>query len=71
MGYDDNGILKIDQEFFQPGDGIQVQVVGWLVQKQNIRISKQCLCQQDFYSLRSGQIFDRFSVKFRINSKTV
>ena len=40
MGYDDHRILKVDQELLQPCDGVQVQMVGGLVQQQDIRISK-------------------------------
>ena len=38
MGYYDNGILKINQEFLQPGNGIQIQVVRRLVEQKNIRV---------------------------------
>ena len=40
MGYHNNCIFKIDQEFFQPCNSVQIQVVGRLIQKQNVRISK-------------------------------
>ena len=46
MGYDDYRIFKIDQKLLQPCDRIQIQMVRRLVEQQNIRISKQCLCQQ-------------------------
>ena len=49
MGYHDNGVFKVDQEFLQPFDGVQVQMVGRLVQKQDIRISEKRLRQQDFH----------------------
>ena len=40
MGNDDDRVVKVDQEFFQPCDCIQVQVVGGLVQKQDIRVAE-------------------------------
>ena len=45
MGYHDNGILEVDQEFLQPCDRIQIQMVGRLVEKQDVRITEQCLWQ--------------------------
>ena len=43
MGYYDNGILEINQEIFQPCDRIQIQMVGRLIQQQNVGITEQCL----------------------------
>ena len=40
MGYHDYSVIKINQEFFQPCNGIEIQVVGRLVEKKNIRISE-------------------------------
>ena len=40
MGYYNDCIFKIDQEFFQPCNGIEILVVGRLIQKKNIRISE-------------------------------
>ena len=42
MGYDDNGILKVNEEFLQPCDRIEIQVVGRLVEKQDVRVTEQC-----------------------------
>ena len=49
MGYYDNGILEINQEVFQPCDRIQIQMVGRLIQQQNVGITEQCLGQQDLH----------------------
>lgn len=48
MGYNNNRILKVDQELLEPSNRIEIQMVGWLIQKQNIRVAKQSLCQKDF-----------------------
>ena len=48
MGYHDNGILKVDQKLLQPCDRIQIQMVGRLVEKQDVRVSEQCLRKQNF-----------------------
>ncbi len=34
MGYNDDSIVKVDQEFFEPFNSMQIQVVGRLIQKQ-------------------------------------
>ena len=33
MGHDEHGAVIVDQIGFQPGDGVHIQVVGGLVQK--------------------------------------
>ena len=42
VGYDDNGVLEIDQEFLQPVDRVEVEMVRRLVEQQDIRIAEQC-----------------------------
>ena len=42
MGYDEHGSAVIGEEGFQPPDGFHIQVVGGLIQKNDIR-----LCQQN------------------------
>ena len=51
MGNCDHGVVKVDQEFFQPCDGVQIQMIGGLVQKQDIRIAEECFGKQDLYLL--------------------
>ena len=46
MGYDDNGILEVDQELLKPLDRIEVQVVGRLVEKKDVRVSEQALARR-------------------------
>ena len=67
----DNGIVKIDQEFFQPGNGIQIQVVGRLIQKKDIRIAKQCLCQKYFHLLSSIHILHHLIMQVSFYSQTI
>ena len=56
MGYNNNGIIKVNQEFFQPFNRRKIQVVGRLIQKKDVRISKQCLCKKYFHLLAAGKI---------------
>ena len=37
---------EVNQQVFQPFNGVKVQVVGWLVQQQHIGPRHQCLCQR-------------------------
>ncbi len=54
MGDHDHRVLKVDQELFQPGNGVQVQVVGRLIQKQDVRVAKQGLGQQHLHLQGAG-----------------
>ena len=41
MGYNDDGIVKVDQEFLEPFDRREIQVVGRLIEEQDVRVSKK------------------------------
>ena len=71
MGYDDNGILEIDEEFLQPGDRVQIQVVGGLVQQQDVGISEQGSGKQDLDLLRAGKLSHQIAVQLRLDSEAV
>ena len=47
MGNDDDRSLIVHQKLLQPGDGGKVEVVGRLVQQDDLRLAKQRLRQQD------------------------
>ena len=40
MGYNDDRILEVDQELLEPCDRIEIQVVGRLVEEQDIRVAE-------------------------------
>ena len=46
VGNDDNGIGKADEILFEPGDGLEIQVIGRLIEQQNVRVSEKRLCEQ-------------------------
>ena len=71
VGDYDNCILKVDQEILQPGDGIQIQMVGGLVQKQDIRVAEQSLCQQDLYLQAAVQVFHERVVELGTDAQTI
>ena len=72
MGYHDDRVLKVDEELLQPGDGVQIQVVGRLVQKQDVRVAEQGLGQKDLYLLRCrSESFIMLIVKLGVDAKAV
>ena len=45
MGDDDYRVLEAGEKFLQPGDGLQVQLVGGFVQEQDVGVAEQSLGQ--------------------------
>ena len=56
MGYDDNGILEVDEELLEPLDGVEIEVVGRLVEEQDVRITEQRLREEDLDLLGALQL---------------
>ena len=71
MGYDNDCILEIDQEFLQPCNRIQIQVVCRLVEKKDIRISEEGSCKENLYLFITIQILHQGVVVLWINTKTI
>ncbi len=71
MGNDDNRILKINQKLLQPADRLQIQMVGRLVEQQDIRISEQRLRQQHLHLLAAVQLRHQLIVQLRLNAQTI
>ncbi len=46
MGDEQHGTVETGKRLFQPGNGTDIQVVGGLVEQQQIRLGHQCLGQQ-------------------------
>lgn len=49
-------ILIIGQEILQPADGLYIQVIGRLIEQQDIRVAEQRLCKQYPYFQVGGDI---------------
>ena len=47
MGYDDDSVFEIDKELLKPLDGVEIQVVGRLVQKKDVRVSEKRLGKEN------------------------
>jgi len=45
MGDRDQAATKVHQQFFQPGNRVQIQMVGRLVEQQHVGLLDQCLSQ--------------------------
>ena len=56
---------EVHQEIFQPGNRAVIQVVGRLVQQQNVRVAEQCLCQQHLELFAALQVAHEGIVHFR------
>ena len=71
MGYDDDRILKVNEEFFQPGNSVQIQVVGRLVQKKDVRITEEGFGEENFDFLSAVQVTHHGIVEFRFDAETI
>ena len=71
MGYHDDGVLKVDQEVLQPCDCVEVEMVGRLVEQQNVGISEQCLCQQHLHLQITVEIAHHGIMIFGADAETV
>jgi hypothetical protein len=58
MGDEQQRATETEQEFLQPGDGIDVQVVGGLVQQQQVRLVHQGARQQHPALEPAGQVIE-------------
>ena len=71
MGHHDDRVFEIDEEVLQPCDGVQIQMVGGLVQEQYVRIAKQSLGQQHFYFQAAVQVFHRGIMQLSVYPQAV
>ena len=58
MGNQNKGILIIGQIPFQPGNMLGIQVVGRLVQQENVRFFQQKLAKQHLGTLTAAKVCD-------------
>ena len=56
MGHNDQRAGEVHQEILQPGNGLVVQVVGGLVQQQDVRVAEQRLSQQHLHLFAALQV---------------
>jgi len=71
MRNDDDRVLEIDQEFFQPLNCVHVQMVRRLIKKEDVRVPEKRLCQKDFDLQGPFEILHQYMVVFRADAQTV
>src|SRR5699024_5335215 len=71
MGYHDDRVLEVYQELLEPRDRIQVQVVGGLVEQEDVRVAEQSLRKENFDFLRAGEVLQIFVMEVCFNSESV
>ena len=71
MRYNDNRVLKVDEEFLKPCDGIHIKVVCRLIQKKYIRIAKKGLGKKHLDLESTIQILHQAVVILCAYSKSV
>ena len=71
MGDDKNSSWIIQKISFQPGDTFHIQVVGWLIQKQDIRLGKKHLAQCHTGFLTAGKSFNLLVIIFLREAETL
>ena len=55
MGDGDHGAGILGEESLQPRDAFRIQMVGWLIEQQHVRIGQQQLTQRDAPPFAAGQ----------------
>ena len=71
MGDGDDHAGEVQQEILQPVDGLDVQVVGGLVQHDDVGIAEQRLGQQDFHLQPGVHICHHIVVQLRADAQTL
>ena len=71
MGHDNDAAAVAFKVCLQPGDGFHIQVVGRLIQKQDIRLGEKQLAQGNAGFLPSGKGVDVFGEFLLLKSKAL
>ena len=67
----EHGLLQVAQVFLQPLHGVQVEVVGGLVEQQVIGVSEESLGQHDAHFLVVAQLSHQFLVGFLLHAQVL
>ena len=62
-------MLEVGEVVLQPRDGLQVQVVGRLVEQQVVRLSEEGTSQQDTHLLLTAQVFHHGVVQILLDAQ--
>ena len=67
VGREEHAAAPAEQQPLEPLDGLHVQVIGGLVEQQQIRLGHQCPCQQHPALQAAGEILE---ARFRVEAET-
>ena len=71
MGDDNDRVFKVEQEILQPLYGSEIQVVGRLVEQQDIRIAKERLSKQHLHLIIAVELLHFGGMLLVFNAKGV
>ena len=70
MADDDDGIGEVGEIVFEPEDGIEVEVVGRLVEEEVVGVAEECLREKDFDLLLTGEVLHELVVEVFLDAET-
>ena len=71
VGDDNDCVREVDQELLQPVDGVQIQMVGGLVEEQDVGISKESAGKKYFDLLCARDLAHEISVELCLDAEAV
>ena len=71
MGSDDENVVVRGEVSFKPDDGFEIQVIGRLVEQEEMRSNRQRLGQRNSHSPSSRHVLRRLAHHLRSESETV
>ena len=69
VAHHEDGVLEVGQPVLQPCHGLEVQIVGGLVEEQVVGVSEQCLGQQDAHFLIGAHVLHQHVVPVLFDSE--
>ena len=71
MRHNHQNMIKRFQLFFQPHTSLQIQVIRWLIEQQQVRFHEQRSSQRDAHSPTTGKVGERLSLHFMGEAETL
>ena len=71
VGDDDHRILEAEEEILQPGDRLEVEVVGRFVQQEHVRVAEQSLGEEHAYLVAAFEFLHLFVTQLFRNAEAV
>ena len=66
---DEHGLVEVGEVRFEPVDGVEVEVVGRLVEEEVVGVSKQRLCQEDTHFLLTRKFAHKFVMEVFLDAE--